>query len=101
MNPQGNTLGASAGGSYDLFIGSAIVVTLFVAGAVLWDVRRDIRRLITGRNVVLAGIAAWFLLEALMLSDELRKFPQSVYDFSVMCVALATISFLAGYHKTR
>jgi len=77
-----------------------LILAAILAGAIAWDVRRDIRRLICGRNVVLAGILAWFLLEAVMLSPGLSEFSQGTYNYSIFCVALAAGGFLAAYYAT-
>jgi oligosaccharide repeat unit polymerase len=73
---------------------------LLLAVALFADIRRDLRRLLSGRNVVLLGIVSWFLLEALKLSPEVSTYSQDQYNFGVLCVVLATLSFLAAYHAT-
>lgn len=82
---------------------SVIPTLLLVAilGGTLWaDLRHGVVHLVSGRNVVLCGIAAWYLLEAYMLPKDLRKYDQSQYNFGILCVGLALMSFLAGYHYT-
>jgi oligosaccharide repeat unit polymerase len=79
----------------------ALGAALIVAIALLADVRHDIRRIMSGRSVVLLGIASWFLLEAIALSPEVLHYDQSQYNFGVLCIVLATLSFLAGYHGTK
>ena len=86
---------------HSLNILPALGAALIVAIALLADVRHDIRRLLSGRSVVLLGIASWFLLEAITLSPEVKTYSQSQYDFGALCVVLATLGFLAGYHGTQ
>jgi oligosaccharide repeat unit polymerase len=66
--------------------------------AIYADVRDDLTRLVSGRNVVLAGIGAWYLLEALMLPDGLREYSQAQYNVGIFHVGVAMVSFLFGYH---
>jgi oligosaccharide repeat unit polymerase len=90
--------------SYDLNDISAIpayVVTFLVLMAILWDVRTDVRRLVSGRNMVLCSIGAWYLLEALMLPDGLRIYNQAQYNFGLLYVTLAFAGFLLGYHQSE
>lgn len=76
---------------------SAILVSLGVVILILTDIRHDLRRLVRGRNVVLLSIFAWYLLEAVQAPGGTSIYSQSEYDFGVLCVALATGCFLAGY----
>lgn len=69
--------------------------------AIFRDLRGDLRRIARARNVVLIGMIAWFLLEGITLSPGLRQFDQSTYNFAVLCVLLALVAFLVGYHGTR
>jgi oligosaccharide repeat unit polymerase len=78
----------------------AVVVTLLLAISLFADLRHDIRRILRGRSVVLLGFFAWFLLEALTESGELRAYSQSDYNLGIVCVALAISTFLLGYHAT-
>jgi oligosaccharide repeat unit polymerase len=80
---------------------TAVAATAIVSIAVLLDLRKDIRRTISGRTVVLMGIFIWFLMDALLLSPIVRTFSQQTYDFGVFCVVLSTVGFLLGYHLTR
>ena len=75
-----------------------LALTAFVGSSLMLNLRHDIRCLLSTRNFVLMGIGAWFLLEAVKLSPDVLKHQQSVYDYSIFCVFLATVSFLAGYH---
>jgi oligosaccharide repeat unit polymerase len=68
--------------------------------AIISNIRGDLRLLISGRNVVLIGIASWFLLEPIMLPAGLAVFTQNEYTLGIVAVALAIASFLLGYHKT-
>lgn len=80
---------------------SAWLLLIIVCGALLSDLRRDVRRLVRGRSVVLIGIVSWFLLEGIQLSPVLRTFSQATFDFSIFCVALSLVGFLIGYHLLR
>jgi oligosaccharide repeat unit polymerase len=79
----------------------AIWTTVLVAIALVVDLQHDIRRLVSGRSVVLLGIGSWFLLEALTLSPSVRAYSQDQYNAGVCYVALAVAGFLAGYHLFR
>lgn len=68
--------------------------------AIFVDVRADLCRLVTGRNVVIVAMAAWYLLEAVALPDALREYKQEQYNFGILCVGIAFCLFLAGYHWT-
>jgi oligosaccharide repeat unit polymerase len=89
-------------GAFDLDNFLAIALACIVVGAIIWDLRADIRRLISGRNVVLLGILVWFLLEPMMLPVALtERYSQEEYNFGLVCVSLALGSFLATYHSSR
>jgi oligosaccharide repeat unit polymerase len=82
---------------------SVIPACLFAAllGYAIWaDVRHDLCRLVSGRNMVLFGIGVWYLLEAIMLPALLRTYTQEQYNFGVLCITLALAGFLLGYHHT-
>jgi oligosaccharide repeat unit polymerase len=76
----------------------------FLAALLVWaifaDVRHDLCRLVSGRNVVLAAIGVWYLLEAIMVPKELRTFTQEQYNFGILHVGLAVTGFLVAYHFT-
>ncbi len=76
------------------------MASLLITIALIADVCHDLRRIVSGRSVVLLGIASWFLLEAVKLSPEVLTYQQDQYNFGVLCVVLATLAFLAGYHWT-
>jgi hypothetical protein len=69
--------------------------------ALFVDLRRDVTRLLSARNVVLLGIFAWFLLEPLQLPDALQGYGRAANDFGLMLVGLALWSFLYGYGVSR
>ena len=84
---------------HSLSILPAVAATAILAIALIADVCcRDIRRLVSGRSVVLLGIASWYLFEALTLSPEVLTYDQGQYNFGIVCVVLAMAGFLAGYH---
>jgi oligosaccharide repeat unit polymerase len=75
------------------------LAALFVLA--LWaDVRQDLCRLVSGRNVVLCAMCAWYLLEAIMLPEALCRYSQEQYNVGVFHVGLALTGFLVGYHYT-
>src|SRR5687768_2161486 len=78
----------------------ALVILAALAAAIWADIRNDMCRLISGRNVVLIAITAWYLLEAVMVPEALRLYSQEQYNLGVTCVGLAFGCFLAGYHYT-
>lgn len=86
--------------SPSLSVFPAVGATLLLATAILLDIRQDVRRLVRGRNVVLLGIFAWFLLEALTLSPGLRDYKQTEYNYGIFCVLVAMLCFLVGYHAS-
>jgi hypothetical protein len=85
----------------DLSAAPAYFLTALI-GLALWaDIRHDLCRLVSGRNVVLLGIGAWYLLEAIMLPDGLSRYTQAQYNGGLFYVFLAFTAFLLGYHYTR
>jgi oligosaccharide repeat unit polymerase len=76
----------------------AAAVLLVVA--VYHDVRRDVRRLISARNVVLFGIFVWYVLEALQAGPAVFQYGMAAYERGILMVMLAAAAFLAGYHRS-
>lgn len=72
----------------------------FVIGAIAYDCRRDIRQLVSARNMYLITLITWFLFEAVTVPNELSKFPQSIYDFGILCVCTSAVGFLVTYHSS-
>lgn len=71
---------------------------VLVAIMIVVDIQSDVRRLVTGRNIVLASIIIWYLLEAVSVSPGIMvNFTQEDYDFSIFCILLASCMFLIGY----
>lgn len=79
---------------------SAIALAVVLLFAIFANTGTDLRRLMSGRNVVLVGIASWFLLEAIMLPAGLAPYSQSEYTLGVVAVGAAIGAFLLGYHQT-
>jgi oligosaccharide repeat unit polymerase len=90
-----NGLEGSLSNTPALALAAALVVAL------LANTGTDLRRLLSGRNVVLVGIGSWFLLEAITLPAGLAVYSQGEYTLGVVAVALATVAFLLGYHQTN
>jgi oligosaccharide repeat unit polymerase len=79
----------------------AYLLLVIVAGSIIFDCRRDVRQLVSARNVFLLTIIAWYLLEACIVPDELQKYDQAEYVSALMCVAVSVLSFLIGYSTSR
>ncbi len=77
------------------------VLTIFVACALFVDVRRDLTRFLSARNVVLVAVFSWYLLEALQLPAEVKHYGREAYDFALVLVGLATWAFLQGYRELQ
>ncbi len=87
-------LGAELSGFYAQLL--AVVVGLALA----LDLRHDLLRIVSARNVVLCGYLSWYLLEALIIPEALNLgYTQSEYDFGVFLLGLSITCFLLGYHK--
>jgi oligosaccharide repeat unit polymerase len=80
---------------------SSILATTTLFVCLYIDVRRGLHRIVTGRSAVLIAVVMWFLLEAMLTPEELRKYSQSEYDFSILCVLVSVASFLVAYHQSR
>jgi oligosaccharide repeat unit polymerase len=78
----------------------AIVLAVGLLCAVLANIGGDPRRLLSGRNVVLMGIGAWFLLEAITLPEDLGIYTQGEYVLGIVAVCASMLAFLFGYHQT-
>jgi hypothetical protein len=78
----------------------AYLLAALLGWAIWADVRHDLCRLVSGRNVVLCAMAAWYLLEAIMLPEGLRQYTQAQYNQGLLYVGLALAGFLVGYHHT-
>src|SRR5262245_54124679 len=80
----------------------AIFLTVLLGLAIVSDVHRDLRRLVSGRNVALLGIVSWYCLESVMLPRHVSEsFSQGQYNGGLLCVGVAALCFLLGYHGTR
>lgn len=76
------------------------MATAILVGAVFYDVRRDVRRLISARNVVLFGIFVWYLLEAIQAGPAVFKYGAAAYEHGILLVMVAVAAFLLGYHRS-
>ena len=80
---------------------AALALAVAVAACILLDARRDLNRLLTGRNVTLLSVAAWYLLEGILVPRKLAEYSQAAYDTGMLRVSLATAAFLAVYHAVN
>lgn len=71
-----------------------------LCAAVFYDVRRDIKRLISARNVVLFGLFIWYLLEAIQAGPAVFAYGVDAYEQAVFLVIVAAACFLFGYHRS-
>ena len=78
---------------------SAIVATIGLVVCLSLDLRKGINRILRGRCAVLVAVFVWFLLEALLVPDELRRYSQFEYDFGVFCVVISVAVFLFSYEQ--
>ncbi|MCR9200675.1 MAG: oligosaccharide repeat unit polymerase [Planctomycetaceae bacterium] len=81
--------------------GFSYVILIIVFGLIGLDCSKDLRRLVSARNVFLITIAAWYLLEACLAPEKLRVFTQTTYHHGLFCVLLCVMSFLAVYHNSQ
>ena len=79
----------------------AYAVLAIIVGLILFDCRRDIRQLVSARNVFLLTLICWFVIEALLAPKVLEIFSQDTFDTGVFCVLLCTCSFLAAYSSVH
>ncbi len=79
----------------------AYVLLLLLAGLIAVDCWRDIRQLVSARNVFLLTIMAWFLMEACLLPKAVHRYSQDEHVFALLSVGLCAGAFLAAYHGTR
>ena len=77
--------------------GFAYVVTAIIVGLIVVDCIRDLRQLVSARNVFLVTVLAWYLLEAIGVPAEISKYTQEEYNFSLIAVLLCCVSFLIAY----
>ena len=66
--------------------GFAWIILVIILAMIIADCAKDIRQLVSARNVFLLTILAWFVFEATILPDELHVFSQSTYNYSLICV---------------
>jgi hypothetical protein len=75
----------------------AWLATVLIGFAVYVDVRENILRIISARNVILIGIFAWYLLEAIQAKPEVREYGTAAYARGIVLVLVAAAAFLGGY----
>ena len=88
----------------------AILGVVALVLAIGMDVHKDIRRIVSARNVGLLTLMAWFLYEAITMPEELTKFStpdgtyyytQDQYNVSIGYVLLAAGGMLGVYHSSK
>ncbi len=67
---------------------------------IVFDCRSDVRQLVSAKSVFLLTILAWYCLEAILVPDELRKYPPEHFVYGLFLVGLCVASFLAVYQTT-
>ena len=77
----------------------AVVATACLAACLAFDLRHGLHRIVMGRTVVLVSVFLWYLLEALRIPKDLRRYTQDEYDFGLFAVVLSVAVFLAVYHS--
>ncbi len=80
---------------------AAWLLTVLLGLILAADLYRDVTRLVTARNVVLVGIFAWYLLEALQLPEQVQAYGRDATDYALIIVGLAMWCFLYGYRIGR
>lgn len=79
----------------------AFSLLIVVMGLIAIHCQRDIRQLVSARNVFLLTIMAWFLLEACLLPNAVLKYSQSAHLMGLISIFLCIASFLAAYHSAK
>jgi len=79
----------------------ALAMLAVCVGLILYDCRRDIRQLVSARNVFILTIMAWFLLEASLVPKALTLFTAEQYNFGLVCVGVCIAAFIIGYSSSR
>ncbi len=77
----------------------ALAAATVLAGAIYFDIRKDVRRMVSARNVVLVGYFMWYLLEAIQGSPTVFQWGAAAYEWGIFLVVLSAVSFLVGYHR--
>ena len=79
----------------------AIAVTFTLAWLVLNDCHRDLSRLVSARNVYLLTISAWYMMEAILLPEEVQKYSQNEHLIALASIGLSVLGFLISYNMVR
>lgn len=80
---------------------TGLLMTAVIVVLILYDIRNDLYRVLSGRTMVLLAILLWYMLEAVRVPDDLTVYTQSQYDTGIAVVGLALVVFLVGYHNSR
>ncbi|HBE71944.1 MAG TPA: hypothetical protein DDW52_27700, partial [Planctomycetaceae bacterium] len=87
--------------STDISNGLSYVLLLITFGLIGFDCRKDIRQLVSARNMFLITILAWYLLEAWNVPPEIQRYSQAEYNQGLIGVLVCIFGFVAGYESTR
>lgn len=77
----------------------AWIAAALLFGMILADMRKDLIRAISARNVVLVGLFMWYLLEAIQANDRVLSFGDAAYQYAILLIVLSGVCFLIGYHQ--
>jgi len=78
----------------------AIAIATLVVACLVYDVRRNLYRILLGRTVVLVSVLYWYLLEAIRVPEAIQSYAPNENHFGLICVLLSVGVFLAAYHSS-
>jgi len=78
----------------------AIAIAMLVVACLVYDVRRNLNRILLGRTVVLVSVLYWYLLEAIRVPEAIQNYTPNENHFGLFCVLLSVGAFLAAYHTS-
>jgi oligosaccharide repeat unit polymerase len=85
---------------HSLSNGLAIAIAALVVGCRVFDVRRNLYRILLGRTVVLVSVLYWYLLEAIRVPEAIQNYTPNENHFGLFCLLLSVGVFLAAYHAS-
>lgn len=78
----------------------AIFATVIAGLLIAANCAHDIRRLVSARNVFILSMAAWYLVEAIIVPDEIKKYSQEQYNVGILRIILCLGAFLIAYQSS-